>query len=109
VYKLLKLNIRRKQNRSLPKRLGVALLTPAKANRSWRMDLMHDTLSHERKVRIMNVIDDFNRKALSIDVDDAHSGIRVSRALDQLITLNGKPEQIRCDNGLEFLSNALTR
>jgi putative transposase len=38
----------------------------------------------------------------------AITGINVSRALEQIITANGKPEQIRCDNGPEFLSNALT-
>ena len=109
VYNLLNLNIRRKHKRRLPKRLGEALLAPAKANQTWSMDFMHDTLINGRKVRILNVIDDYNRQALSIDVDYSHSGISVSRALEKLITLNGKPEQIRCDNGPEFLSNALTQ
>jgi putative transposase len=42
-------------------------------------------------------------KALSIDVDYSHSGISVSRALEKLIAINGKPEQIRCDNSPELL------
>ena len=46
---------------------------------------MHDTLMNGRKVRIFNVIDDFNRQALSIDVNYSHSGASVSRALEQII------------------------
>ncbi len=108
VYNLLKLNIRRKCKRRLPERLRVALAAPAKINQCWSMDFMHDTLMNGRKVRIFNVIDDYNRQALSVNVDYSHSGLSVSRVLEQLIEINGKPEQIRCDNGPEFLSIVLT-
>ncbi len=92
MYNLLKLNIIRKQKRRLPKRLGEALLATAKSIQSWSMDFMHNTLINGKKVRILNVIDDFSSQALSIDVDYSHSGICVSRALAQLITLHGKLE-----------------
>jgi putative transposase len=108
VYNLLKLNIRRKHKRRLPERLRGALAAPARINQCWSMDFMHDTLMNGRKVRILNVIDDYNRQALSVNVDYSHSGLSVSRVLAQLIEINGKPEQIRCDNGPEFLSIALT-
>jgi putative transposase len=108
VYNLLQLNLRRKHKRRLPERLREALAVPAKANSCWSMDFMHDTLMNGRKVRIFNVIDDFNRQALSIDVNYSHSGASVSRALEQIIAQYGKPDQIRCDNGPEFISNALT-
>lgn len=108
VYNLLKLNIRRKHKRRLPERLRGALAAPARINQCWSMDFMHDTLMNGRKVRILNVIYDYNRQALSVNVDYSHSGLSVSRVLAQLIEINGKPEQIRCDNGPEFLSIALT-
>ncbi len=82
-------------------------MAPAKANQSWSMDFMQDTLINGKKVRVLNIIDDFIRQTLSIDGDYSHSGISVSRALDKLIALKGKPEHIRCENGPEFLSNAL--
>ena len=69
---------------------------------------MHDTLMNARKVRIQNVIDFYNRQALSVNVDYSHSGLSVSRVLAQLIEINGKPGQIRCDNGPEFPLIALT-
>jgi putative transposase len=49
------------------------------------MDFMHDQLSDGRSVRLLNVIDDFNREALAIDVDFSLSASRVVRMLEQLI------------------------
>ena len=68
--------------------------------------LMHDQLSDGRSVRLFNVIDDFNREALCIEVDfpaclasqtGAGAGHRVA----------GKPAAIRCDNGPEYISEEL--
>lgn len=107
VYNALGLNIRRKHKRRLPMRIQMPLNVPDNANYSWSMDFMHDTLSNGRKVRILNIIDDYNRQALCVEADYSHSGISVSHALTRLITLHGKPIQIRCDNGPEFISHAL--
>jgi putative transposase len=107
VYNQLQLNIRRKHKRRLPQRLKEPLHVPHATNHIWSMDFMHDTLLNGRKVRILNIIDDFNRQALCIDADYSHSGISVSRALNRLAEQHGKPIQIRCDNGPEFLSYAL--
>lgn len=108
VYNLLKLNKRRKHKRRLPERIKEPLQVPASRNCTWSMDFMHDTLTNGRKVRILNILDDYNRQALCIEVDYSHSGISVSRALDRLIEQYGKPQELRCDNGPEFLSHALT-
>jgi putative transposase len=69
------------------------------------MDFMHDTLMNGRKVRILNIIDDFNREALTINADYSQSGWTVVSALEGLKTWRGQPNVIRCDNGPEFLSN----
>ncbi len=108
VYNLLNLNKRRKHKRRLPDRIKEPLQVPLSSNCTWSMDFMHDTLTNGRKVRILNVLDDYNRQALCIEVDYSHSGISVSRALDRLIEQYGKPQEVRCDNGPEFTSHALT-
>lgn len=107
VYNLMKLNIRRKHKRRLPQRFREALYQPANANQTWSMDFMHDSLMSGRKVRVLNIIDDYNREALAIQAEYSHSGYSVVRAIEQIIDWRGKPIEIRCDNGPEFLSSVL--
>ena len=57
--------------------------------------------------RLLNVIDDFNREALGIEIDLSLSSLRVIRAIEQIISWIGKPKVIRCDNGPEYISSAL--
>ena len=68
---------------------------------------MHDSLTDGRGFRLFNVIDDYNREALTVEVDFSLPAGRVIRSLNQLIEYRGKPVQIRCDNGPEYISNAL--
>ena len=107
VYDKLKLNLRRKHKRRLPQRFKVALCSPASANQTWSMDFMHDSLTNGRKVRILNIIDDYNREALMVQPEYSHSGHTVVRAIEQITNWRGKPFEIRCDNGPEFLSHTL--
>jgi putative transposase len=55
----------------------------------------------------LNVIDDFNREGLGIEVDFSLPTLRVIRALNQIIEWRGKPKVIRCDNGPEYISQQL--
>ena len=71
------------------------------------MDFMHDQLEDGRSYRLFNVIDDFNREGLAIEVDFSLPAARVIRALDQVIEWRGKPRQLRCDNGPEYVSGLL--
>ena len=69
---------------------------------------LHDSLEDGRGYRLFNVIDDFNREGLGIEVDFSLPAQRVIRALDQVIEWRGKPKALRCDNGPEYLSATLT-
>jgi len=80
---------------------------PAEANQTWSMDFMHAHLSDGRSFRTLNVIDDFNREGLAVEVDISLPALRVVRALNQVIEWRGKPKAIRCDNGPEYISHAL--
>ncbi len=65
---------------------------------------MHDQLEDGRSFPLLNVIDDFNREALSIEVDFSLPAERVIRSLEQVIEWRGKPKALRCDNGPEYVS-----
>jgi putative transposase len=108
VYNLMNLNIRRKRRRRLPQRVGGALEQAPRPNQTWSLDFMHDTLMNGRKVRILNIIDDYNRQALAMDVDFSHSGMSVCRVLERLFAEHGFPSELRSDNGPEFLSGIYT-
>jgi putative transposase len=69
--------------------------------------VMTDALSSGRRFRTLNIVDDFAREALAIEVDTSLSGVRITRVLDQLKMQRGLPGQIRSDNGPEFTSRAL--
>lgn len=63
-----------------------------------QMDFMHDQLEYGHSIRLLNVIDDFNREALGIEVDFSLPSQRVIRVLEQIMQWRGKPQVIRCDN-----------
>ncbi len=71
------------------------------------MDFMADQLADGRLIRTLNVLDDFNREGLAIEVDFSLPAERVVRALNQIIEWRGKPEAIRVDNGPECVSGKL--
>ena len=68
---------------------------------------MHDRLASGRTFRTFNVIDDFNREALAIEIDTSLPAQRVVRVLDTLAAWRGYPQRLRSDNGPEFISNKL--
>jgi putative transposase len=104
IYKELELNLRIKPKRRLKREKPDALATPDAPNRVWSMDFMHDTLVDGRSFRTFNVLDDYNREGLGIEVDFSLPSARVIRSLEQIIQWRGKPNAIRCDNGPENVS-----
>jgi len=109
VYRLYveeKLGLRRKRGR---KRSGVRqpLLEPTGANQVWSVDFMTDALSSGRRFRTLNIVDDYTREAVAIEVDTSLGGVRVVRVLEELKARRGLPLKIRSDNGPEFVSRAV--
>jgi putative transposase len=101
------LNIRRRAKKRLPQRVKDPLSIPQQPNQTWSIDFMSDTLTDGRKFRLLNVMDDFNRESLCIEADTSLPGQRVVRVLERLVTQRGKPQQIRTDNGPEFIGHRL--
>jgi putative transposase len=107
IYRELELNLRIKPRKRLVREKPEPLTVPTAINQVWSMDFMHDQLGDGRCFRLLNVIDDFNREALGIEIDFSLPAERVIRALEQIIEWRGKPAAIRCDNGPENISGAV--
>jgi len=101
------LHLKRKPKKRLPARIAQALAVPGRANQTWSLDFMSDALANGRAFRTLNVIDDYNREALWIEVDTSLPAERVVRVLEQLLEWRGKPASIRMDNGPELISQRL--
>lgn len=104
VYLLMGLNRRRKARKRLPERVKEPLVQPDRFKESWSVDFMSDVLVNGRKFRTLNVIDDYNREAIAIQVAHSMPAVQVTRLLDRIIKEQGKPKRIRVDNGPEFIS-----
>lgn len=107
VYRALALHLKRKPKKRLPARIARPLVVPAQRNETWSLDFMSDSLANGRTFRTLNVIDDFNREALWIEVDTSLPAERVVRVLEQLLFWRGRPSRMRMDNGPELISKRL--
>lgn len=105
IYRKMGLSLRRKHKKRINRPYENGLAQPIFPNICWSMDFMSDALEDGRKVRILNIIDDYNRECLSIECGLSMPSQRVTRILDEIIEYTGKPEYIRTDNGPEFISH----
>lgn len=105
VYCDLGLNQPRRKKRRLPERDPLPLVVPEKPNQVWSADFMSDSLYRGARFRLFNVIDDFNREALSIEIDTSLRAARLVRVFERLKETRGLPDVLRVDNGPEFLGH----
>lgn len=110
VYRLyseegLKLRRRRRRARAHVERIPLSL--PSRADERYSMDFMRDTLGDGRVFRTLNIVDDYTRECLAIEVDTSLPGARVVRVLERLASTGRQPLHIVVDNGPEFASKAL--
>jgi len=107
IYRQLGLNQPRRTKRRLPARDSIPVFVPEGPNEVWSADFMSDALSHGTRFRTFNLIDDYNREVLAIEVDTSLKAERVIRVLDRLKPDRELPHMIRVDNGPEFLAQSL--
>lgn len=82
-------------------------LRPEYKNHVWSYDFVEDRLSNKRKVRWLNIIDEFSRECIASIPRRSWKHQDVIEALSGLFVLKGCPSYIRSDNGSEFTATAL--
>lgn len=94
------------KNRKKKKMAAVIRVPRPKAtspNEVWSMDFVHDWAESKRKIKCLNIVDDFTKEAVVIHVHHMITGSDIVKILEKQSVL---PKRIRCDNGPEFTSNA---
>lgn len=108
IYREEKLSLKIRKRKKLAAHIRVPMPEPAKPNERWSMDFVSDQLGTTgRRIRCFNIVDDFTRECLAIEVDTSIPGARVVAVLERISLLRGKPKVIVTDNGPEFTGAAL--
>ena len=77
-------------------------------NHVWALDYQFDQTTDGRMLKLLNVVDEHTREALTITVDRRIDADTTVKLLDRLVTERGAvPRFIRMDNGPELTANAL--
>lgn len=107
IYREEGLQLPRKRRKGPKYERKVPLEPATRPNERWSMDFMSDSLYNRKRFRTLNVLDDFTRECVCIEVDTSITGERVTRVLERLAETRGLPEVIVVDNGPELISKAL--
>jgi putative transposase len=107
VYHAADLMVRRRKRKrfaGVERQVKVMAVAP---NQSWSMDFVSDGFVDGRRLRCLNIVDDFTKECLAIEVDTSLPGRRVAGVLERLAESRGLPHSVTVDNGPEFVSKAL--
>ena len=107
IYQAAGLQVRRRRRKRLTRAERIPLPTASQRLERWSMDFTTDTLADGRNFRTLNIVDDFTRECVAIEVDRSLPGLRVTRVLDRLAAAVGLPQTIVVDNGPEFAGRTL--
>jgi putative transposase len=83
---------------------SIIRLRPQYPNHVWSVDFVHDKLSNGRPYKMLTVLDEYTREALSVNVATRMGSTEVLEAFYPLLLRRGKPQYLRSDNGPEFSS-----
>jgi putative transposase len=107
LYALEKLHIRRRRRKKIPVADRQPLIRPASANEVWSMDFVFDRVAGGRMLKCLVIVDDATHESVAIVVEHTIGGDQLTRILDGICSLRGKPKVIRSDNGPEFVGRAM--
>ena len=109
IYRELRLHQRSRRKKRVPTRHPQPLAVPMAPNQVWSADFMSDALYRGSRFRTFNVLEDFNREILAIEIDTSLTSGRLVRVFEQLAEQRPLPAMLRTDNGPEFLGTEFTK
>lgn len=86
---------------------AVGAMCPIRPNVVWALDFQFDQTADGRQLKLLNVIDEYSRECLAIDVDRSIDADGVVRCLERLALERGAPKYVRFDHGPEFIAYAV--
>jgi putative transposase len=107
IYREEKLSLRLRNRKKRPSHLRAAQPGPSGPNEQWSLDFMNDALMNGRRIRVLTIVDLWDRSSPALEVDMSLPGQRVVRVLEKLRLQGRLPYRLRTDNGPEFTGKAL--
>jgi putative transposase len=107
LWKRLNLQLPRKRPRRRCPGSDPIKLQSEHANQVWSYDFVSDRAANGQKLKILVVVDEYTRECLTLEVAASIRSPHLIETLSRLMTLYGKPQFIRSDNGPEFTANAV--
>ena len=82
-------------------------MCPIRPNVIWAADFQFDQLRNGRTIKLLNIVDEFTRECLAIEVEHSINADQVVAVLDKIAGERGYPIYVRFDNGPEFIAHAV--
>ena len=76
-------------------------------NHVWALDFLFDATSDGRPIKALSMCDEYTRECIGDRVARSITADDVADVLDDAAADRGRPENIRCDNGPEFVAGAI--
>lgn len=100
------------QKRHKKKRLGdgsnsITRHRPEYVGHVWGIDFIHDETEDGRRLRYLSVLDEYSRFNIELTPRRHFTSVMVVDTLRRLFARHGAPDHIRCDNGGEFIADAI--
>lgn len=102
--------LRRPQTCRKRRRVGpqsVERLSATHPNHVWAIDFQFDETADYRRLKLANIVDEYTREALAIEVNRSMTSDELVAVIERLVATRGAPEHLRMDNGPELLAWAL--
>ena len=94
----------RKNKKRRPGSSEGVLLRAEYPNHVWALDCQFDETSDQRRLKLLNIVDENTREALAMEVNRSTGADMVVTILERLVALRGAPKHLRMDNGPELIA-----